>query len=99
MKTVSYPMLEGFLRSANPQVFLGARTAILRDRNARSSAKHTVKNTGFGVGERRRRHAEHFVVEAEEPSMGGSDSGSSSGGGMIRCGRSCGISGETFLTG
>ena len=51
------------------KVFLGARTSVLRDRNARSSARHTVENTGFGDVEGPR-HAEHFVVEAEEPSTG-----------------------------
>lgn len=53
----------------NMQVFLGARASVLRDRNARSSASHTIENTGVGDVEGPR-HAEHFVVEAEEPSTG-----------------------------
>lgn len=62
-------MMDKQLASLTMQVFLGARTSMIIDNEARSSAGYTVGNTGFG-DERGVRQAEHFVVEVEEPSTG-----------------------------
>lgn len=52
------------------QVLLGARTSTTANADAQSSAKHKIGNTGVGDDGGGAQFAEHFVVEAEEPSTG-----------------------------